>query len=209
MSHANLSRRAIPAGAASVPALALPAVVAAATIPAVAADPLPGLFLQGDDPVIALAGRAIDLHDEFEAAAEALLPSDGVMCEWRQKNPQPKRPEPPDLELSGSPFTGLVLRMPREQMAARQEASEAQQAAAIKRWERRERDARRRTGYRAAYVRQSRLCHQAADAAWALSKAVPCTLAGLAAKVRAIRTQFSIEQPKQLVEAFKNKYYAV
>jgi predicted lipoprotein with Yx(FWY)xxD motif len=61
MSPENLSRRAILAGAASVPALALPAVVATA-IPAVATA-APTSLTAAPDPVIALAERAMQLYE--------------------------------------------------------------------------------------------------------------------------------------------------
>ena len=60
-------------------------------------------------------------------------------------------------------------------------------ADAVKRWERRERDAERRCGYRAAQIAEDRACKLSADSIEALCDARPTSFAGLAAKARASR----------------------
>jgi hypothetical protein len=60
-------------------------------------------------------------------------------------------------------------------------------ADAIKRWERRERDAERRCGYRTAPIAEDRACKLSADSIEDLCDARPKSFAGLAAKARASR----------------------
>jgi hypothetical protein len=60
-------------------------------------------------------------------------------------------------------------------------------ADAVKRWERRERDAERRCGYRAAQIAEDRACKLSADSIEPLCDARPTSFAGLAAKARASR----------------------
>lgn len=79
MSHANFSRRAIVAGAASVPALALPAAAIAVGAPGTTSLP---------DPVIALAEKVMRQHDGHKAACDtffsAVKPSRAMQADWNE-----------------------------------------------------------------------------------------------------------------------------
>jgi hypothetical protein len=91
MTPENLSRRAILAGAASVPALALPAVIAVAAPPALPAAVVAALPAAPDHPVIALADRAIEAWEADGDACDAFKPFDEAMFKWRDKNLRPAK----------------------------------------------------------------------------------------------------------------------
>jgi hypothetical protein len=190
MSPENLSRRAILAGAAAVPALALPAVIATA-IPAVTTA-APASLTAAPDPVITLAERAMQLYDAFSASCTAINASEKAMIEWRNKNPQPAGKKIRLVPLDSVSAEGLTeeeqkflarCRTPRFEY----EAATEQDKAAIRRWRRRERAAEHRTGYAKADADQTAACHASARANDALQDAIPKTFAGLAAKARVAR----------------------
>jgi len=190
MSPENLSRRAILAGAASVPALALPAVVATA-IPAVATA-APTSLTAAPDPVIALAERAMQLYDAFGDTCAAINAPERALIEWRKENPEPPGKKLRLVPLDPVSAEGLTEEEQRLIAMARTrstefEAATEQEEAARRRWRRRERAAKHRTGYAKADADQTAACHASARANEALQDAVPKTLAGLAAKARAVR----------------------
>jgi hypothetical protein len=78
----NLSRRAILAGAASVPALALPVAVPLALPATIEPAAAP-------DPVIALAARAIEAEDAHAAACVARNEPERAFLDWKKINPAP------------------------------------------------------------------------------------------------------------------------
>jgi hypothetical protein len=83
----DLSRRAILAGAASAPALALP-VVAIAT-PAVASTTPPAVSLM-PDPAFAAIEHVIKTWDELGTACNAYALSERAVRQWEEENPQPE-----------------------------------------------------------------------------------------------------------------------
>jgi hypothetical protein len=166
MSPENLSRRAILAGAASVPALALPAVVAIAApiAPAiVAALPIENTA----DPAIALADRAIEAWEAHGAAIDAFEPFYEAMFKWRHKNLRPAKRTLEGRDVSSS-TSGLnemergligIMRLP----PAEYEEQDRDYRAAVAKWERREKAAKLRTGFTKAEAKSAAACHGSWD----------------------------------------------
>jgi hypothetical protein len=189
MSPTNLSRRAILAGAAAVPALALPAVIVVAAPNA--APPAVVVAAPPTDPVIALAERAIEAWDTHGAAIDAFAPFDEAMFKWRDKNLRPatRRLEGSDISSSVAGLTEAeqrvvrILRVP----AAEYEARDRDYRAAVAKWERRERAAQRRTGFTKADANATAAGRASRQAMETLRDTLPQSFAGVAAKARAAR----------------------
>jgi hypothetical protein len=172
---------------------ALSVLPAAAIVPAVAVGPAwarPSVE-SVDDPVIALAEKVVRLQDVFEASCKALNGPESALMEWRKKNPLPLSVKVEGEALDAAATAGLseheqgivkILRSGEKYAAAVE-----QNRADMRRWQRRQRAAERRTGFAKAYSDQEAACHAAADAQDALRDAIPKTFAGLAAKARAAR----------------------
>jgi hypothetical protein len=129
--------------------------------------------------VFELAERVMQTHDAYGAANEALNPTETAFIEWMKNNPAP------DKEVF-------------------QAADKAE--AAMARWRRRRRAAKRRTGLEKAETNQNAACQAAWDAIETLRDTVPQTLEGLAAKARAWRdleTDIQ-EQADELVYSLAN-----
>lgn len=185
MSHANLNRRAILAGAAAVPALALPPVIASAA---------------EVDPIIELAERCIRAHEVHGAACTAFEPVDQAMIDWRAANPPPKPAAmqaamtSPKAEYDAA---GRVLNRKDvgeyfvahldKNFVAEATVLSAAEKRAIDNWRRREQAAELQTGF----TRLSAAMDAAGDAAARLVEqlrdAKPRSFAGLAAKARVAR----------------------
>jgi len=171
MSHENLSRRAMLRGVAAVPAIAILPAAAAAV------QRLPIMTEEGDDPVVALADRAIKAWNEFEAANRACQPFDEAMCKWRKENPPPEPYKFEELCRELDPaVTGL-----------NECEQEREHRAAMAKYKRRVRAADRRTGHAKAWAIEGAACVAATKATDALCDAVPRTFQRLAAKARADR----------------------
>ena len=87
MSPTELSRRAILAGAASVPALSLPA--AAIATPAAAPTSSPA-FTLAPDPAFAAIERVVKTWDELGTACNAYALSERAVWQWEKENPKPQ-----------------------------------------------------------------------------------------------------------------------
>jgi hypothetical protein len=124
------------------------------------------------DPVIALAERAIKAWDAHGAACEAFSPFEEAMFEWRDKNPQPAMPKSDEgaIGLDTAGAMGLsedeqkLIRIWRRVPTAESEAVKKEHKAAMARWGRRERAAKRRSGFAKAESSANAAC-QASDEA--------------------------------------------
>jgi hypothetical protein len=189
MSSENLSRRAILAGVASVSSIALPVVVAAE--PARALSLAVAAATQPADPVIAIAEEAIRLYRVCDAGFETFDTFEEAMFLWLRENPQPQmrayKVNPKEaLCLATGKF--FDIDNPAAKYVPDPDMNEAIQEhkAAVARWKRRERDAKRRTGYRAAKIDQDSAGDASVAAIEKLIETRPRTFAGLVAKARAV-----------------------
>jgi hypothetical protein len=182
----HLSRRTILAGAASVPALALPAVVVTAIPAAAAIAPT-----ATPDPMIELAERVIEAWDAHGDACQSLKPSEIAMFEWRRKNLRPvsRNLEGFDVSCSTAGLNNMeqaIVRVLRVS-SAEYEARDREHRAAVAKWERRERAAERRTGFTKADANADAAGRASWQAMETLRDTLPHSFAGVAAKARAAR----------------------
>jgi hypothetical protein len=180
------SRRALLTAAAAVPASAL--LPAAST--AIAAAAPNAESAEQSDPVIELAERVILADGAHGEACKAFNPFDTAFGEWKEKNPPPKI-RAVRIGDTDDPTSVYAKKLGKwllnETAQADYIAAKEEHLAAMKRWERRLRAARKRTGYDRAYAAQGAACHACADLVDELSKTLPRTFAGLVAKARAAR----------------------
>jgi hypothetical protein len=161
----QLSRRSLIASAATLPALA------ASTAVAVAAPTILSAVEANRDPIIDLAERTIRAWEDHGAAIDIFEVPDLAMMDWSRKNPAPtlaqvSGPKSVKAEYDGNGrvlnrkevgeyFVKLMDKQPEAEVAA----ETAAQKRAMANWRRRERAAKRRTGYTKADAEAAAACH--------------------------------------------------
>jgi hypothetical protein len=144
------------------------------------------------DPVIALADRVMETRSQARAACSVFGPFEEIMFEWCHKNPRPVQrrtePNPKSAFYFGkSKFLDIETGEKCDPFPG-EDAAHREHEAAMKKWKRRERDAKRRCGYTKASKESEAADCAYFDATNALVRAKPRTLEGLLAKARVAQT---------------------
>jgi hypothetical protein len=179
------SRRAVLAGIATLP------IVAALPVAALAIPP------NADDPVIALAERAIDAWNDFDAKCIESSDCEEGVNEWRKLNPGPTMRE----VFVGSDADYLAFHAglsPYDPNAELRDASKEYETA-MSEWRARRRTVERETGYTRAEKAQERASERFGDIRDELVYVRPISIAGLRAKANAARVSSDEDLQQQIV----------
>jgi hypothetical protein len=173
----------------------LTAIAVSATVPIAAALPANALPFE-EDPAIALAARAVDAWNDFEAKCSVSSDCENGVIEWSKLNPGPTMRS----AFVGSDADYLAFLAGRSAYDPNDlDVAAKEYETALADWAARRRLVERETGYTRAEKAQERASERFGDIRDELVDVRPTTIAGLRAKARAARVSADEGLQQQIV----------